>query len=105
MPTMKTTYPFEPDYAVAPGETLTETLDSLGMSQAELALRTGLTEVSINRIIKGAQPITAETASKLELVTGVPASMWNNLEAQYRGQLAKIEEHERFQKTNPSATP
>lgn len=77
---------------------MSETLESLGMSQAELAVRTGLTEVSINRIIKGTQPITAETASKLELVTGVPASMWNNLEAQYRGQLAKIEERERFQK-------
>lgn len=98
MATKKTTYPFEPDYAVAPGETLAETLESLGMSQAELALRTGLTDVSINRIIKGTQPITAETANKLELVTGVPAGMWNNLEAQFREQLAKIEERERFQK-------
>lgn len=98
MATTKTTYPFEPDYAVAPGETLAETLESLGMSQAELALRTGLTDVSINRIIKGSQPITAETANKLELVTGVPAGMWNNLEAQYREQLAKIDERERFEK-------
>lgn len=94
----KQTYPFEPDYAVPPGETLVETLDSLGLSQAELALRTGLTEVSISRIAKGLQPITAETANKLELVTGVPAGMWNNLEAQYREQLAKIEERERFAK-------
>ena len=98
MATKKMTYPFEPDYAVAPGETLAETLASLGMSQAELALRTGLTDVSVNRIVKGVQPITAETANKLELVTGVPAGMWNNLEAQYREQLAKIEERERFQK-------
>jgi HTH-type transcriptional regulator/antitoxin HigA len=98
MASAKTTYPFEPDYAVAPGQTLAETLESLGMSQAELALRTGLTEVSINRIIKGVQPITAETANKLELVTGVPAGMWNNLEAQYRGQLARIADHERFEK-------
>lgn len=97
MASAKNTYPFEPDYAVAPGETLAETIETLGMSQAELALRTGLTSVSINRIITGAQPITAETANKLELVTGVPASMWNNLEAQYREQLAKIAERERFQ--------
>jgi len=94
----KATYPFEPDYAVAPGETLAETIASLGMSQADLALRSGLTSVSINRIIKGSQPITAETANKLELVTGVPATMWNNLEAQYREQLAKLEERERLQK-------
>jgi HTH-type transcriptional regulator / antitoxin HigA len=96
--TKKAKYPFDPDYAVAPGETLAETLESLSMTQADLALRTGLTVVSINRIIKGQQPISAETANKLELVTGVPASLWNNLEAQYREQLSKIEQRKRFQK-------
>lgn len=92
------TYAFNPDYAVAPGATLEETLTAIGMSQKELAARTGLTEQTITRIINGKQPITAETANKLELVTGVPASMWNNLEAQYREQLAKIEEREQFEK-------
>ncbi len=92
-----TRYPYEPDYAVAPGETLAETIESLGMSQKELALRTGLTEQSINRIIHGNQPITFETASKLELATGVPARMWNNLESQYREQLARIEEHQQLE--------
>ena len=33
---------FSPDFAVAPGETLSELLDDNGMSQAELARRTGL---------------------------------------------------------------
>jgi HTH-type transcriptional regulator/antitoxin HigA len=32
----------EPDYAVAPGETLRERLEELGMTQAELARRTGM---------------------------------------------------------------
>ena len=32
-----TTLMFEPDYAIHPGETLAETLEELGMSQAELA--------------------------------------------------------------------
>jgi plasmid maintenance system antidote protein VapI len=31
--------------------------------------------------------ISYETANKLELATGVPARMWNNLEAQYREQM------------------
>ena len=96
MPTT-TRYAYEPDYAVAPGETLAETIEYLGMSQKELATRTGLTEQSINRIIKGNQPITPETASKLELTTGVPARMWNNLESQYREQLARIEEREQLE--------
>ncbi|MBA4394875.1 MAG: XRE family transcriptional regulator, partial [Desulfobacca sp.] len=30
---------FQPDYAVPPGETLQETLETIGMSQAELAER------------------------------------------------------------------
>ena len=90
-------YTFEPDYAVAPGETLRETMDTLDMSQKELAIRTGLTVQSLIRIFKGEQPISYETANRLELAVGVPASMWNNLEAQYREQLAKIHERERLE--------
>ena len=89
-------YTFEPDYAIAPGTTLRETMEALGMSQKELATRTGLTQQSLNRIFKGEQPISYETANLLELAVGVPASMWNNLEAQYREQLAKIHERERL---------
>jgi len=93
----KKRYGFEPDFAIAPGETLKETMESLNMAQKELAVRTGLTVQSLNRIFKGEQPITYETANKLELTTGVPARMWNNLEAQYREQLAKIEERKQLE--------
>ncbi len=92
MLTAKKRYGFEPDYAVPPGETLKEVMESLDMSQKELAIRTGLTVQSLNRIFKGDQPISYETANKLELATNVPARMWNNLEAQYREQLAKVKE-------------
>ena len=51
-----------------------------------------LTVQSLNRIFKGEQPITYESANRLELATGVPARYWNNLEAQYREHLAKVEE-------------
>jgi len=88
----KEKYGFEPDYAIPPGETLKETIELIGMTQAELSKRTGLTVQSINRIYKGEQPIIYETANKLELVTGVPARFWNNLEANYREQLEKIKE-------------
>ena len=90
-------YAFEPDYAVPPGDTLRETMEALCMTQKELALRTGLTVQSLNRIFKGEQPISYETANRLELAVGVPATMWNNLEAQYREQLAKIHERERLE--------
>jgi len=97
MLTAKKLYGFEPDYAVSPGETLKEVMESLNMSQKELAVRTGLTVQSLNRIFKGSQPISYETANKLELATGVPARMWNNLEAQYREQLAKAKERKQLE--------
>jgi addiction module HigA family antidote len=88
----KRRYGFEPDYAVPPGETLKEVMASLDMTQKGLAVRTGLTVQSLNRIFKGEQPITYETANKLELATRAPSTMWNNLETQYREQLATIKE-------------
>lgn len=89
---------FQPDYAVPPGETVREVMQTLGMSQKEMAQRLELTVQSLIRIVKGEQPITYETAGRLELVTGAPASFWNNLEAQYREQLAKGEERRRLEK-------
>lgn len=89
-----TTYQHQPDYAVPPGETLRDTLEELGMTQTELAVRTGLAAQTINRIVRGEQPVTSETASRLELATGVPAGLWNRLEANYKGQLARIAERE-----------
>ena len=97
MLTAKKLYGFEPDYAISPGETLKEVMESLNMAQKELAIRTGLTVQSLNRIFKGDQPISYETANKLELATGVPARMWNNLEAQYREQLAKAKERKQLE--------
>jgi len=94
----KTTYAYTPDYVIPPGETLEETMQAHGMTQQELAERTDLTVQTLNRIFKGEQPISYETATKLEYVTPYPASFWNNLEAQYRGQLAKQAEAESLSK-------
>jgi addiction module HigA family antidote len=92
----KKQHPFEPDYAVAPGETLLEVMTSLEMSQKELARRLQLTEQTLIRIIKGEHPLTYATANRLELVTRVPARFWNNLEANYQEQSAKLEERRRL---------
>ncbi|MFH1745486.1 MAG: HigA family addiction module antitoxin [Planctomycetota bacterium] len=94
---IKRRYTYEPDYAVPPGDTLLETIESLGMTQRDLALRTGMARKTINEIIKGKAPITPDTAVLLERVTGVPARMWNNLETNYREQLARIADRERLE--------
>jgi HTH-type transcriptional regulator / antitoxin HigA len=82
---------FKPDLAIPPGETLKETLESLGMSQTELALRMGRPVKTINEIINGKAAITAETALQLEKVFGVTAQFWINLEMQYQTTKARIE--------------
>src|SRR5271167_2799890 len=83
-----------PDVVSAPGETLEETLESRGMSQAELAERTGRPSKTINEIIKGKAAITSETAIQLERVLGTPAEFWNQREANYRAYLARQKESE-----------
>jgi len=87
---------FVPDFVTLPGEILQETLEERGMSQTELAERTGRPVKMINEIIKGKAPITPETALQLERVLGVPATFWNNLERNYREDLARIKEAEKL---------
>lgn len=83
---------FQPDYAIHPGETLAETLEELGMSQAELAQRMGRPLQMISEIIQGKKAITAETALQLERATGVPANFWNSSQCNYEATLARLEE-------------
>ena len=79
-----TKHTFKPDYAVAPGETLLETMKCLGIEQEELSTSTGLTVQSLIRIFKGEQPLSHDVANRLESAVGIPASMWNKLETQYQ---------------------
>lgn len=81
-----------PDVVSPPGVTLFEILEERGMSQAELAERTGRPKKTINEIIKGKAALTHETAIQLERVLGTPASFWNNREQNYRDWLARQEE-------------
>lgn len=80
------------DFATSPGETLLDSIEALGMSQVDLAVRTGLDKKTINQIIKGVEPITHKTALALEKVLRVPAHFWLNMEASYREHLARQEE-------------
>lgn len=88
---------YTPDSVSPPGETLQEILDSRGMSQAELANRTGRPTKTINEIIKGKAALTPETALQLEFALGTPATFWNNRERHYREFLARKKELEKLQ--------
>lgn len=86
-----------PNYAIPPGQTLLDTLEEIGMTQAELSRRMGRPIKTINEIIKGKAEITPITAIELERATGVPATLWNNLEKNYREKLALLKERARLE--------
>jgi addiction module HigA family antidote len=88
---------FVPDYVVTPGEVLSEYLGDAGMTQAELADRTGLAKKTINEIINDKSPITPETALKLERTLGRPACFWSSLERQRQDDKARIAERKRME--------
>jgi len=78
-----------PYYAVPPGETLRELMRAQGVGIVQLQYRMTPSYQEIEAIIAGDAPVTAEIAVLLERATGVPQAMWNNLERNYRAQLAK----------------
>lgn len=88
---------FQPNIVFPPGDTLQETLDSLGMTQAELAARMGRPKKTINGIISGDVSITPDTALQLERVLNIPSNFWNNLENKYQDYLARSREESALQ--------
>jgi HTH-type transcriptional regulator/antitoxin HigA len=77
-----------------PGDTILETIEELSMSQQELADRMGRHKKTINEIVKGLAPITAETAIQFERVLGIPASFWMERERQYQEDLERLRQEE-----------
>lgn len=76
--------------ATPPGATIKEQLNDRGMSQKEFAARMDMSEKHISKLINGEVQLTPEVAVRLEMVLGVPAKFWNNLEAIYREKLIKV---------------
>lgn len=80
------------EFIIHPGETLKEVLEQWGMSQRELALRTGVTEPHISSVVNCQKAISVTFAKKLEYALGVGASFWINLQANYDKELADFED-------------
>ena len=77
-----------------PGELIEETLETIGMSQAELGERIGKSAKFVNELIKGKAHITSNTAQALERVIGYTAKGWLNLDRVYQDELMEIEQME-----------
>jgi len=92
--TMRPDLKLQKELLSPPGDTIQETIDTIGMSQAELAERIGRPKEKLNALIKGNEPLTLKTAILLERVLGIPASFWMERERQYQLELSKIEQQE-----------
>lgn len=70
-------------FAVHPGEILSEELEALGMSAAELARQIGVPPNRISQILAGKRAITADTALRLAHWFGTSAQLWIGLQNAY----------------------
>jgi antitoxin HigA-1 len=67
-----------------PGEMLLkEFLEPLGVSQAEAAKRIMVPFQRLNAIVKGRRSVSADTALRLEALTGWDAQIWLALQAKW----------------------
>lgn len=79
---------FDPDWTIAPGETLREWREEnkLG-TKAAATTCAGMARGRYEAIESGQEKITADIAAALAHGTGIPATLWLNLERRYRADL------------------
>ena len=85
----------------APGEILEEALQERGMSNAELARRTELSEKHVSQLVNAKVPLSMDVAFKLEQVLGIPASLWLSLESNYRAEQKRAAQREHLKAYAP----
>jgi len=82
------------DWSPAPGRLLQREIDARGITQAQLAARTGLSPKHINLVVKGHAPLSPDVAVTLEEVLGTSADAWLRLEATFRASQVRQERRE-----------
>lgn len=75
-----------------PGQYLLEEIEKAGMSQKELAIRTGSTEKHISTVVNGAKPISTAFAKKLGYALEQSPDYWLKLQAKYDMEVLKFNE-------------
>jgi HTH-type transcriptional regulator/antitoxin HigA len=81
-----------PRRATHPGTVLQRELEAREMKQSDLAAELDIAASHLNEIIKGKRPITAEIAVLLEAALEIDAQYWNNAQASYNLDSARMQE-------------
>jgi len=77
--------------AIHPGEILRDDfLKPLGVSQYRLAKDSGISQMTVSKIVHGKQAITAETALRLGRYFGMSATFWAGLQTAYDLETAEL---------------
>ena len=63
-----------------PGEYLKETLEGLGVSQAQFARAIGVSPMRVSHVVRGTRPVTAELALLFGRALGQSPQYWLNLQ-------------------------
>ena len=92
---------YESPFAIHPGETIKEGLEESGMSQSELSIRTGISEKTISLILNGKEPVSADTALKIERVLNIDQKLLVSMQARYGADVTRLEENERLCEETP----
>lgn len=82
------------DLIIHPGETIADVLEDRGITQAELAARTGVSPAYVSSVISGKKDISGKFAFALEYALGVPKSFWLNLQANYDAELLELNKNQ-----------
>lgn len=80
-----------PDLIIHPGETLKEVIEDRGISQEELAIKTGFSAKHVSEVVNCKKDISSKFASALEIALNIPTSFWINLQGIYDREVYELE--------------
>jgi len=84
------------NYAVAPGEYITEWIEEHHMDRHDLAWKLGVPVTFVNELLAGAVALDEGVRTALEKLTGIPREHWRRLDSQYWADRERIaaQEHQ-----------
>src|ERR1039457_7543649 len=88
---MTTTSEFRPNWASAPGDTMTDIICERGWPVKELADRIGQTMERTNDLLQGRATITVRTARDLAKVLGASVEFWMARDIQFREDVGRLQ--------------
>lgn len=86
---MPSAHDFCPDWASAPGETISDILKERGLSVSEFAQQLGHTSDQAWELLQGRATITIRTARRLEQILGASVEFWMSRDYQYRWDISR----------------